>query len=128
MELNIEGYKVYLVHGSPDKPLTEYVYPATASDSRMHHFLDLTQADILILGHTHIPFGLSIGKRLIFNPGSVGQPRDNDPRASYAILEIANDKVNVLIPRVSYDIENAATHIKDAGLPSILAERLFKGL
>ena len=128
MELNIEGHNIYLVHGSPDKPLTEYVYPPTASDTRIHHFLDLTQADILILGHTHIPFGLNIGERLIFNPGSVGQPRDNDPRASYAILEIVGDKVNVIISRVSYDIEQAATRIKEAKLPSILAERLFKGL
>ena len=87
--------------------------------------------DILILGHTHIPFIqekiLDSGKKIIMiNPGSVGQPRDNDPRASYAVLDVKNMVAEII--RVEYDIDSVAERIKKSGLPKQLGERLYKGI
>jgi diadenosine tetraphosphatase ApaH/serine/threonine PP2A family protein phosphatase len=61
------------------------------------------------------------------NPGSVGQPRDGDPRASYMLVDIADGKIDVSHVRVSYDIEEVASRMRRLGLPEMLAVRLFSG-
>lgn len=109
-------------HGSPRDPLFEYVYEGFSEDT-MNSFLSETK--ILVLAHTHLPFVRRLKKGLIFNPGSVGQPRDGDSRAAYAILN--TDKVDVKIKRVAYDIERVASVIKKKGLPEELATRLYAG-
>jgi predicted phosphodiesterase len=109
-------------HGSPRDPLFEYVYEGFSEDT-MNSFLGETE--ILVLAHTHLPFVRHLKKGIAFNPGSVGQPRDGDPRAAYAILN--TDKVAVKIKRVAYDIERVASEIKKKGLPEELATRLYKG-
>jgi diadenosine tetraphosphatase ApaH/serine/threonine PP2A family protein phosphatase len=105
-----------------------------------------TRAHATFCGHTHIPalFHMSMtGKFASFDPvdrvdipltrqrrwlaviGSVGQPRDRDPAACYAVLD---DERNVLTyVRVAYDIETAAQKIRAAGLPAALSERLYEG-
>jgi putative phosphoesterase len=118
---------VHMVHGSPEEPLEEYIYP-DESPSRLESFLTLTKADLLLLGHTHIPMNIPLTKGRVLNPGSVGQPRDRDPRASYAILEIEGQSIECSHHRVAYDIEKAAGKIREAGLPSFDAERLYEGL
>jgi len=65
------------------------------------------------------------GERHLFNPGSVGQPRDRDPRAGYAVLDTERGQVEAY--RVEYDIEAAAGKIIAAGLPPLLARRLRSG-
>ena len=92
--------------------------------------MELSQTKILILGHTHIPFVDEIlnenGEQfLMLNSGSVGQPRDKDPRASFAVVNL--DELTADIIRVNYDIEKVNERILDSGLPKILGERLFKG-
>jgi predicted phosphodiesterase len=87
--------------------------------------------DFLILGHTHKPFiherTLDSGKKLvIINPGSVGQPRDDDPRASYAVLDVANMDAKII--RVEYDIDSVVERINKFGLPNQLGERLYRGI
>lgn len=64
-------------------------------------------------------------KRWLLNPGSVGQPRDGDPRAAW--LELDTDSWRVAFHRVSYDIDRAAETIREAGLPEHLADRLYVG-
>jgi diadenosine tetraphosphatase ApaH/serine/threonine PP2A family protein phosphatase len=72
------------------------------------------------------PVPLEAGRRYLINVGSVGQPRDGDPRAAYAIWD--QDERSVTIRRVVYDHRRAAARILAAGLPSLLAERLARGV
>jgi putative phosphoesterase len=125
--LNIEGKKMLIVHGSPDDPLHEYVFPQT-HDTLFEHYLKKEKVTILAMGHTHYPFTKDTPSGTVFNPGSVGQPRDNDPRASYAIAEITHDYVRVENRRVDYNIKETADLIYDAGLPRKFGERLFQGV
>jgi putative phosphoesterase len=80
------GVRFYLTHGSPRDPLYEYVRPSITDEvlSRMVQGLD---TDVVLLGHTHLAMQRRIGETLIVNPGSLGQPRDGDWRASYAVWE-----------------------------------------
>jgi predicted phosphodiesterase len=130
-----------LVHGSPREPIWEYV------TSR-----DVARANITILGspvglhgHTHIPVAwiedgdrvelfrpgrdgtLDLGgRRALVNPGSVGQPRDGDPTASYLILDPEAGRISWY--RVAYDVAGVQAAMDDAGLPSALSARLTVGL
>jgi diadenosine tetraphosphatase ApaH/serine/threonine PP2A family protein phosphatase len=116
----------YFTHGSPDDRLWEYVDPRTHSDL-FGHYLDKMKVSIIGLGHTHIPYVWREGVKVVFNPGSVGQPRDGDWRASYALLTIIDGGVEVQIRRVEYDVEGAAAKIRNAGLPEFFADRLKSG-
>ncbi|MEM3852512.1 MAG: metallophosphoesterase family protein, partial [Methanomassiliicoccales archaeon] len=112
-----EGISIY--HGSPMDP-DEYVFEEMI-DKR---FVSLLNTDYTILGHTHIPFVRLIDGKTILNPGSTGQPRDGDPRASFAILE--GDRIS--LRRVDYDIEAQIVENMKAGLPSAISERLRWGV
>jgi len=94
-EKNILGKKFFVVHGSPRDPLYEYVMHDTRNDV-LRHYLNITKADVLVMGHTHIPFVIKVGKKLIVNAGSVGQPRDGDPDACYVVLDVKKMKVEVV--------------------------------
>lgn len=114
---------LYLVHGSPMDLLYEYVFP-DYDDATLKAYAG--ENDILIMGHTHIPFKRKINNKLILNPGSVGQPRDRINKASYAVLEAGEKKAEII--RVSYDIDYVAEEILKQGLPDFLAERLYSGI
>ena len=125
LDLKIGGGRILVVHGSPRDPLFDCVFP----DISNHALLDLVKgvdADIVVLGHTHIPMKRVIHGKLIINPGSVGQPRDRDPRASYMVLRINGD-MEVEHKKVDYEINETAEKIKSAGLPEELAVRLYFG-
>ena len=126
MRPSFGGAPAYFAHGSPDDRLWEYVDPRTHSDL-LGHYLDMTKARVIGLGHTHIPYVWRDGERVVFNPGSVGQPRDGDWRASYAILSVDGSRVEVEVKRVKYDVEKAASKIREAGLPGSHADRLLAG-
>ncbi|MFX0124379.1 MAG: metallophosphoesterase family protein [Candidatus Hodarchaeota archaeon] len=122
---------ISIIHGSPQYPLDEYIRPNTPAQKDLFPFMELFEIGILLLGHTHIPFvdkskssetGLDL---LMCNPGSVGQPRDKDPRASYAVLDLENFSAEII--RVDYDIDEVAKKISTVGLPEFLSERLHKG-
>jgi len=119
------GVKIALVHGSPRDPLNEYIYPGTV-DFILKSLIDESGGEVLLLGHTHVPFSERLGSRLIGNPGSVGQPRDGDPRASYGILE-PSEEITLQTRRVDYDIDAAASKIVAKDLPKLLADRLYIG-
>jgi putative phosphoesterase len=116
----------YLTHGSPDDSLWEYVDPTTHS-LLFGHYLRKLKVGLLGLGHTHIPYVWPEEEGMVFNPGSVGQPRDGDPRASYAVVTIGEGKPEVETHRVEYDCDTAAKKIREGGLPDALARRLFTG-
>ncbi|MEM2866770.1 MAG: metallophosphoesterase family protein [Candidatus Hadarchaeales archaeon] len=126
LRLTREGVRLYVVHGSPRDPLFEYVFP----DLPQHSLLELVrkvEAEVILLGHTHVPMRRLIQGKLVLNPGGVGQPRDRDPRASYLVLEVEDGEVEAEFGRVEYDVEEAAEGIRKAGLPPELASRLFVG-
>ena len=114
-------------HGSPRDPLNEYIYPGIPSFI-LKNLLEMAETNILLLGHTHIAFDARIDTKLLINPGGVGQPRDGDPRASYAIIEIAQGRISYVTRRVKYDIDSAASKILQSSLPVFLADRLYAGI
>jgi putative phosphoesterase len=117
--------KIYVVHGSPRDHLNEYVFP-DYSNRELARAIEGVDAEVVVLGHTHVPMKRMIMGKLIVNPGSVGQPRDRDPRASYAVLTLG-EEVGVTYRRTEYDVEVTAGKIKLEGLPEELAARLFFG-
>ena len=125
LNLEFNNRKISVFHGSPTQPLTSYVYPHDM-ENYAHLYLGHTASDYVVLGHTHIPYIVHRADGTVFNPGSVGQPRDGDPRASYAIIETIEYRVE--LKRVEYDVKAASTAIKDRGLPKRFAERLYVGL
>lgn len=127
------------VHGSP---VSRNAYLFTWEDILPHlHYIEEQESRLCFFGHTHSPgifsddgvytvdddsiFALGNEKMFFINPGSVGQPRDSDPRASFGILD--TDKNDFELVRISYLIKEAADAVIDAGLPHFLAERLFLG-
>jgi predicted phosphodiesterase len=129
-----------LVHGSPRDPIWEYVTsPALARAG-----LSAISTEHGLHGHTHIPIAftmvdgrmrtlapragntVALGEgRTLLNPGSVGQPRDRDPRASYLILD--TDASTATWGRADYDIDAVGAMMRAAGLPARLADRLRLG-
>jgi putative phosphoesterase len=125
LTMTLGSKRVHVVHGSPRDHLFEYVFP----DVPNRELLELTRnvnADVIILGHTHMPMQRVIQGKLVINPGGIGQPRDRDPKASYMILTL-DDDVSVKHERAEYDVESTAKKIEAAGLPTELATRLYFG-
>ena len=126
LRAEIGGAQAYFAHGSPDDRLWEYVDPRTHQDL-FGHYLDRAGARAIGLGHTHVPYAWKEGEGVVFNPGSVGQPRDGDWRAAFAIVSFDGGLVEVEERRVEYDVQGAAKKILDAGLPELFARRLRTG-
>lgn len=120
-----EGKRVALFHGSPRDPLNEYVFPGLGNFGRK--LLEMSGANIVLLGHTHVPMLYKFDGGLLANPGSVGQPRDGDPRASFGLLTITQSEIIFEVQRVEYDVSSVAQRIIGRGLPTFLAERLYIG-
>jgi diadenosine tetraphosphatase ApaH/serine/threonine PP2A family protein phosphatase len=139
-----ERVGIGLFHASPRDPVWEYVLSAEQADAGM----DASPQRIGLIGHSHValfftrPEGgeseetrgaqasdgalLDLGRgSWLLNPGSVGQPRDGDPRAAWLELDVAAE--TACFHRVPYEIERAAAPIAAAGLPSRLADRLYTG-
>lgn len=133
--------KITLVHASPRQPIWEYIDSPQIAAENMSYF----DTPLAFFGHTHRPalYRLDVNKRivtslslqtgialelhpkLLLNPGSVGQPRDGDPRAAYAIFELESD---IITPyRIEYDIHATQHAMQEAQLPSRLIQRLANG-
>jgi len=105
-----------LVHASPRDPMDEYVGEAP-NEWRLR--LDHVDVDFVCVGHTHVPMHLAVDDTQIINPGSVGQPRDGDPRAAYAII----DDGKVTFHRVEYDIDRTIAHLHESKIdPEIIGQ------
>lgn len=120
------GLRVLLVHGSPRK-VNEYLYQ-DRPEASLERLLDLAEADVLVCGHTHLPYHRLLGSgRHVINAGSVGKPKDNDPRACYVILSVEEKELSVAFVRVPYDVEKAAQAIEASQMPDEFAEMLRQG-
>lgn len=106
--VELDGLKIYMVHAVPSDPYYKY---ALTVDEWREEIADV-DANIILAGHTHMPFLMRVDEKLVINPGSVGQPRDGDPRLSYAIIE---DK-HIILKRKEYDISKTVAGFKDMGL------------
>lgn len=124
--LELDGVRVRLVHGSPRK-INEYLF-ADRPDATLERLLDLTEANVLVCGHTHIPYHriLPSGRHVV-NAGSVGKPKDGNPQACYVVMETTDNKLTVIFRRVPYDIEGMARAIEASDMPSEYAEMLRTG-
>jgi predicted phosphodiesterase len=136
-----EREAVTLAHGSPRNPVWEYILEKSTARQNFSCF----RTNCAIVGHTHFPmiFALdadehkvhafvplpdvpvTLAGRTILNPGSVGQPRDNDPRASYALLDPGS--MTWELRRVRYDVSAVQERIRQKGLPARGADRLADG-
>lgn len=115
--------KVLLAHGSPRK-INEYLY-VDRPDAGLERILDGANVDVLVVGHTHKPYHrvLPSGRQVI-NEGSVGKPKDGNPRAAYVILEADGSDLKVEFVRVPYDVEQAAAAIEASEMPDEYAGML----
>ena len=133
-----EGAELY--HGSPRDPVWEYVLTVEAATAAFH----ATQASLVLVGHSHVAMALRLqgaevvgglaparteadlsAGRWLLNPGSVGQPRDGDPRAAFCVVDFDTGRASFV--RVTYPIEETQGEMREAGLPAALAERLAYG-
>lgn len=129
LELEIEGVKLFVCHGSPFNMLDEYVFPPPAtSTEELTSFFGITKSDIIIMGHTHVPFVERLDDKIVLNPGGVGQPRDNISSASYMIMKLDQKKIEINHKRAGYDVEKVVEEIARKGLPPFLGHRLFHGI
>ena len=122
-----EGVRFRLVHGSPRR-MNEYLFEDRDPRS-LERIAALADADVLVFGHTHKPWIKEIGGVLMVNDGSVGKPKDGDPRAAWALCAVAAGKpVQVEIRRVPYDVAAMAAAIRAAdGLSDHFAEDIETG-
>lgn len=125
LEFTAHGRKVLAVHGSPRK-INEYLYTDRPEDSLARIFAS-EGVDIILGGHTHLPYVRRIGEGLLVNAGSVGKPKDGDPGAAYSMLTIDEKGVEAAIRRVPYDVEAAARAVEESGLPREFAAMLREG-
>ncbi len=124
--LQLGDLKVVLVHGSPRK-VNEYLYE-DRPEASLERLLDLAEADVLVCGHTHLPYHRVLGSgRHVINAGSVGKPKDNDPRACYITLAAEGRELSVEFIRVPYDVEKTAQAIEATEMPHEFAEMLRQG-
>ncbi len=141
LSLDLEGCS--LAHATYDYP-REFRRITTLRDARAS--LEQIPSQVCFVGHTHVPVAvlqreagsreltfsvssdldLSSTHRALINPGSVGQPRDEDPRAAFGIFDVETSRYQ--LHRVSYDIAQEAERVRRAGIPSFLAERLALGV
>ncbi|PTX14537.1 putative phosphoesterase [Pontibacter mucosus] len=128
-----EKLRILMVHGSPRK-INEYLFEDRPENSLLRIMED-AGADILLFGHTHKPYHRQLeshGKyKHAINLGSVGKPKDGDPRACYVLLELNEnssaavaESINVTFVRVPYDVEQAARAVEESPLPNEFADML----
>jgi putative phosphoesterase len=114
---------IHLVHGSPRK-VNEYLFEDKPA-SLYERLAAAEEARVMVFGHTHKPWVRTYSGVLFVNCGSVGKPKDGDPRAAFAILELdPGGEVQVSIERVPYDADAVAREVAAAGLPGEYAEKL----
>jgi putative phosphoesterase len=113
-----------LVHGSPRK-INEYLYE-DRPEASFERIARLAGCDVLLFGHTHLPYRKSVAGTLFVNAGSVGKPKDGDPRAGYVLFS-SGLRHRVEFRRVTYDVAAAAATVRQAGLPDYFAQLLETG-
>jgi putative phosphoesterase len=116
--------RLLFVHGSPRR-INEYLY-ADRPDATFERIAKVAGCDVLFFGHTHLPYQRRVDRTLFVNAGSVGKPKDGDPRASYVSVDLTR-RLNVELRRVAYDVAAAAHGVRESGLPPHFADLLESG-
>lgn len=117
----LDGYRFYAAHASPRDNLYSYRLTPELPDEALKREVGRVRADFLLLGHTHLPMVRGVGSRVVVNPGSVGQPRDGLPEASYAVIQ---DGV-AEIKRVKYDVQKTVKALEALPLEEAVIRRLI---
>lgn len=140
-QLNEDKLNLLLVHGSPRR-INEYLFEDREEKS-LYRIMEQADADIMCFGHTHKPYHRTLNSmeenknhfRHAINIGSVGKPKDGDPRGGYVLLSInpfsntqVAESIEVEFIRFEYDVEKAAKAVEDSPLPDAYAESLRKGI
>ncbi len=120
--LKLGDLDVLLVHGSPRK-INEYLFEDRRASS-VERIFEQASVDVIICGHTHKPYHRIVSNGQIVNDGSVGKPKDGDPRACYAVITAAGSELSVEYVRVPYDVELAAQAIESSDMPDEFAGML----
>jgi predicted phosphodiesterase len=117
-----------LLHGNQTLN-TVYVTEDRTDDflAKMAAAVGASARDVVAFGHTHKPWRREVDGVLFVNTGSVGRPKDGDPRAGYVVLDLSSDVASVEFRRVEYDVERAAAAIVESTLPNEFAEYLRTG-
>ena len=116
--------KVRLFHATPNK--NNLYWYEERPEKFFKEMAEKTDADVLIYGHTHKPYRKDINGKVFINAGSVGKPKDGDPRACIAVVDVTSGPVFTDFVRVQYDVEKTAEAIIKSGLPPYFAEKLKK--
>lgn len=119
------GKKVLIIHGSPRR-INEYLYTDRPEESVLK-FFDDENVDIIVCGHTHLPYTRVMDDKCLINTGSLGKPKDGDVRAAYTIVKLTESSLETEVIRVRYDVERMAEAIQTSGLPREFAMELRNG-
>lgn len=125
---HVAGPRLILVHGNP--VLNTVYWTEDRSDSfcsKMAEKLGAKAGDVIAFGHTHLPWHREVDGVHFVNTGSVGRPKDHDPRAGFARVTITGDAVEVEFVRVEYDVHRAAAGVRESTLPDAFADFLEQG-
>lgn len=115
----IEMGNMRMVHGGWHNYREEYIYNVEEA------YFNNLEGKYFFSGHTHVQFFKKIGNQAYCNPGSIGQPRDGDNKAAYALFD--NDKGKIILKRISYPIDEIALHMKENGFDAYFYENLYNG-
>jgi putative phosphoesterase len=121
LRFRCDEYTLHAFHASPTDPLFSYRITPELGDDELKKEVAEVKADLVLLGHTHLPMSRGAWTKVVLNPGSVGQPLDGDPRASYAVVEDGVAEIR----RVAYDIDATAAGIRAMGLAKDMADALI---
>jgi predicted phosphodiesterase len=116
--VHVDRTHLELLHAAPGDPMFQYL-PASQVDE-WRRAAAAIDADLILVGHTHLPVVLELGGKRMVNPGSVGLPRDGDPRACYAVI----DGGEPVLKRVAYDVERTIAALRAWGLPADVTRSL----
>lgn len=120
-----EGYRVKLFHASPTK--NNLYWRADRDEGFFRQMAGKADADIMIYGHTHVPYRKDLDGKVFINAGSVGKPKDGDIRGCVALVEIRSGAVSTEFLRFEYDVTVVARAVRESGLPGYFADRLLEG-
>ena len=125
IKFTVEDKKIWLFHATPKK--NNLYWFEDRPEKFFHEMADKGDADIMIYGHIHKPYRKDVNGKVFINAGSVGKPKDGDPRACVTIVDITRSAIKAEFTRIVYDVEKVAEAISSWGLPEYFAEKLRRG-
>jgi putative phosphoesterase len=125
LRIKARGKRFLLTHANPGSGKRSLT--VATPEKRLRQIAREAKADVIVCGHSHQPFVKQVDSVWFINPGSVGLPRDGDPRASYTLLQLLQDEIAVQHFRIEYDVEQTATACREHKLPESFAQMFLRG-